>query len=81
MENENADDLSSIERDNQLAVSNRIDIDQEELESIEREKVEKERQAILNSAIAGKIDNIRERVAYILNNYIPAMNSDIKLAC
>jgi hypothetical protein len=43
-------------------------------------KLEKERRVILNSAICGKIGNIREKVAYILNNFTSARNSDIELA-
>lgn len=44
------------------------------------EKLEKERREILHSAICGKIGNIREKVAYILNNFTSARNSDIELA-
>lgn len=49
-------------------------------ELIALEKLEKERRDILNSAICGKIGNIREKVAYILNNFTSARNSDIELA-
>lgn len=45
-----------------------------------QEKRESERREILSNALRGKIDNIRDRVAYILNNSISARNSDIKLA-
>jgi len=49
-------------------------------EVIALEKLEKERREILNSAISGKIGNIREKVAFILNNFTSARNSDIELA-
>jgi len=49
-------------------------------ENIDSEKLEKERQEVLNSAISGNIGNIREKVAYILNNFTSARNSDIELA-
>lgn len=59
------------------------DIKQEVLSDEEikaAEKKEKERQEILNGAVSGKIDNIRDKVAYILNNFTSARNSDIELA-
>ena len=44
------------------------------------EKRLKERQEILNGAVSGSISNIREKVAFILNNVIASRNSDIELA-
>lgn len=44
------------------------------------EKFEKERQNILNSAVSGKIRNTKDRVAFILNNFVSARNSDIELS-
>jgi len=77
MENGNNEKASQDVPDIQSDDLDQIEIDKE-LREIE--KIEREKQVILDSAIAGKIDNIRERVAYILNNYVPARNSDIKLA-
>jgi len=54
--------------------------EQLEKEAKALEKFENERQEILNAAVSGKIDNTKERVAYILNHHISARNSDIKLA-
>lgn len=51
-----------------------------EKEAKDLEKYEKERQRILNSAVSGKIILLRDKVAFILNNYAPARNSDIRLA-
>lgn len=77
MQKESKDELSQDEPKNQSEVSNKEEIDKE-AEKVK--KLEKEREEILNSVVSGKIDNVRERVAYILNNYVPARNSDIKLA-
>jgi len=44
------------------------------------EKKERIRRQILNDAISGNIKNIRDKVAFILNNYISTRNSDIELA-
>lgn len=43
-------------------------------------KIEKEKKELINNIVAGNIKTTRERVAYILNNYAPARNSDIDLA-
>jgi len=61
--------------------SNQLEINTEDAISIDKaEKLEKERQEILNSAVSGKIGNIREKVAFLLNNFTPTRNSDIELA-
>jgi hypothetical protein len=44
------------------------------------EKIEKERQEVIDNLVTDKIFNIRDRVAYILNKSISARNSDKKLA-
>ena len=44
------------------------------------ERVEKEKQELLNRVVSGQIENIRDRVAYILNYSNEARNSDIELA-
>lgn len=41
--------------------------------------VEKQKQEVLNRAVSGKIENLSDRVAYILNNSNEARNSDIEL--
>lgn len=43
------------------------------------ERIEQEKKEILNRALSGKIENIRDRVAYILNYSNEARNSDIEL--
>lgn len=43
------------------------------------ERVEKEKQEILSRVVSGQIDNMRDRVAYILNYSNDARNSDIDL--
>src|SRR4051794_36767163 len=43
-------------------------------------RVEKERQELLARVVSGQIENIRDRVAYILNYSNEARNSDIELA-
>lgn len=55
-----------------------VELTEEEFEA--QKKIEKKRQEILNNAVSGRIDNIRDKVAYILNNFISARNSDIELA-
>jgi hypothetical protein len=77
MQKENNNELSQEGPENQNAISNQSEVDKE---AEKLEKIERERKEILNSAVSGKIDNLKERVAYILNNYVPARNSDIKLA-
>ncbi|GAA4439954.1 hypothetical protein GCM10023188_36640 [Pontibacter saemangeumensis] len=52
----------------------------EEQDIIKLEKLENERKELLNRVVSGNIINIRDRVAYILNNSIDARNSDIDLA-
>lgn len=52
----------------------------EEQDSSELEKIEIERKAILNRVVSGNIQNIQDRVAFILNNDHDARNSDIDLA-
>lgn len=42
-------------------------------------RVEKQKQEVLNRAVSGKIENLRDRVAYILNNSNEARNSDVEL--
>lgn len=44
------------------------------------EKLEKEGQELLNRVLCGNIENIKDRVAFILNNSTDARNSDIMLA-
>jgi hypothetical protein len=61
--------------------SNQLEINIEEAISSDRdEKLEIERQEILNNAVSGKIGNTRDKVAFLLNNFTPARNSDIELA-
>jgi hypothetical protein len=43
-------------------------------------RIEKEKQDLLNRVVSGQIENIRDRVAYILNHSNDARNSDIDLA-
>jgi hypothetical protein len=52
----------------------------DEQNEIELEKIENEKKELLNRVVSGKIENIRDRVAFILNNSIDARNSDIDLA-
>lgn len=42
--------------------------------------IEKKRQELLNRVVSGQIENIKDRVAYILNYSNEARNSDIELA-
>jgi hypothetical protein len=59
----------------------REDQTEEDLIELEKQnKIEKERTILLNSAVNGDINNIKEKVAYILNNSSSARNSDIELA-
>lgn len=59
---------------------NQLEISLEEDNTAEKaEKFEKERQEILNNAVSGRIENIRDKVAYLLNNFTAARNSDIEL--
>jgi hypothetical protein len=44
------------------------------------ERIEKEKQELLNRIVSGQIENIKDRVAYILNHSNEARNSDIELA-
>ena len=44
------------------------------------ERIQKEKQELLNRVVSGQIENIRDRVAYILNHSNEARNSDIELA-
>ena len=48
--------------------------------SSKEERVAKEKQEILNRVVSGQIENIRDRVGYILNYSNEARNSDIELA-
>lgn len=43
------------------------------------ERIEKNRQDVLNRVLSGKIENLRDKVAYILNHSNEARNSDIEL--
>lgn len=43
-------------------------------------KIEKEKKKLINNLVAGNIKSTRERVAFILNDYVPARNSDTDLA-
>lgn len=51
----------------------------EKTEILKQERIEKEKQEVLNRAVSGKIENLRDRVAYILNHSNEARNSDIEL--
>lgn len=44
------------------------------------EKIEATKKELINRVVSGNIHNIRDRVAFILNNSIDARNSDIDLA-
>ncbi len=48
--------------------------------NLKEERIEKEKQELLNRVVSGQIENIRDRVAYILNHSNEARNSDIDLA-
>lgn len=54
--------------------------DIQEVDQSKKEKVEQERREILNRAVSGQIENVRDRVAYILNHSNEARNSDVDLA-
>src|ERR1700744_2618557 len=43
-------------------------------------QIESERNELLNKVVSGNIENIKDRVAFILNNSNEARNSDIELA-
>lgn len=43
------------------------------------EKIEIDRQTLLNNVVSGHINSVRDRVAYILNQFPSARNSDIEL--
>lgn len=51
-----------------------------DIEDSKKERIEEERKQILNRAVSGLIENVRDRVAYILNHSTEARNSDIDLA-
>lgn len=55
-------------------------IDQEKLELTRQEKIEAAKKELLNRVVSGNIQNIRDRVAFILNNSPDTRNSDIDLA-
>ncbi|MDB5193755.1 MAG: hypothetical protein JWQ96_3318 [Segetibacter sp.] len=40
------------------------------------EKIERERKALLNRVISGNIENLQDKVTYVLNNFDAARNSD-----
>lgn len=44
------------------------------------EKIEKEKQELLNKVLSGNLENMHDRVGFILNNNSGARNSDIELA-
>jgi hypothetical protein len=44
-----------------------------------REKIEKERKILLNKVSSGDVNNKREKIAYILNHFPKARNSDTEL--
>lgn len=46
---------------------------------LKKERIEKEKQEVLQRAVSGQISDIRDRVAYILNSSTEARNSDIDL--
>lgn len=50
------------------------ELTQEELEKIEKREIE--RQELLNSVVSGNLTSDRDRVAYLLSNYVGARNSD-----
>lgn len=50
------------------------------LEKISDEKIEKEKNELLNRLVANNIVYLKDRVAFILNNSVEARNSDIDLA-
>lgn len=59
------------------------EIMKDEVESVESDKIikrEQVRQEIINAAVSGRIDKLRDKVAYILNNFTAARNSDNDLA-
>lgn len=50
------------------------------LEELSDEKIEKEKNELLNRLVANNIVYLKDRVAFILNNSVEARNSDIDLA-
>lgn len=51
-----------------------------ESKSEREEKIEKEKQDLLNKVLSGNLDSKHDKVGFILNNYSIARNSDIELA-
>jgi hypothetical protein len=64
------------------AVQGELDYDAlpTEEDNSKKERIEKEKQELLNRVVSGQIENIKDRVAYILNYSNEARNSDIELA-
>lgn len=58
--------------------SNEVEMVSKEISKEER--IENEKHELLNKVISGKIEHLKDRVAYILNNHNNARNSDIELA-
>lgn len=55
-------------------------IDKIAIEEADAEKIEKEKNELLNRLVANNIVYLKDRVAFILNNSVEARNSDIDLA-
>lgn len=68
---ENTEDPIVPEEENPVA-------DEKQIEK--QKQLELEKQELLQKVISGNIENIKDRVAYILNNSNDARNSDIELA-
>jgi hypothetical protein len=57
---------------------------QEELKTkkiTKEERIEKRRKGILDSVATGNVQSFRDRVAFILNHFYEARNSDVDLVC
>ena len=55
------------------------EINSDELDE-KSERIEKEKQELLNKVLSGNLQTKHDQVGFILNNFIEARNSDIELA-
>lgn len=62
----------------EVPLENEDGIDQEAIDKAER--IEKERKELLNNVLSGRLKREADKVAYVLNSYPEARNSDIDLA-
>jgi Protein of unknown function (DUF3800) len=69
--------LDIVNEDMKDQLNENVSIEEKTISKEERVKIEK--QEVLNRVVSGQIDNLRDRVAYILNYSNEARNSDIDL--